>query len=217
MATFGYTSAGATRKTSSSIFGSTFTVNRMGNFHTGAAGTLSSLHAYLGTSQSAGNTAAAYVAINEKDSGGPDSHGQIALVEKNCSLTLDGSWFDFAAGNEELNSVDYALSSAVDPSGFSGSFFIGAGTHYDSGGAGTWVTKDYGASYADSKEDPFTVAAGVNSEIHSIYATYEVAASDDPITKVKVSGTFVPVAPKVKLSGTFVEKTSKVKVGGTFV
>ena len=45
----------------------------------------------------------------------------------------------------------------------------------------------------------------------------DAGGATDPITKVKVSGTFVPIAPKVKIGGTFVEKTSKVKVGGTFV
>ena len=47
---------------------------------------------------------------------------------------------------------------------------------------------------------------------------FETSAVDpDPITKVKVAGTFIPIAPKVKIGGTFVEKTSKVKVGGTFI
>ena len=216
--TFGYTSMGGTNASLFSInFGGMINFIRGSFFSLSESGDVSKI-TYGSGSKFDGDDRVSCAIYDESD----DSFIQSTEIIVTPSGTAVWADLDFDVV-ESLTSGDYYLVAwgwHLDPSiHMSGA----ANIRYDSSGAiGISWRKD---SDFGTWTDPFTGAPSLTTESrqYSIYATYEASGDPDPdpdpdpITKVKVAGTFVPIAPKVKISGTFVEKTSKVKVGGTFV
>lgn len=181
-------------------------------YATAAEGQLQSMDAYLGGSVAVDVTAF----VNRlHGSGTYGLHNEIAKKE-NTGASASAGWKTFNFANESLvGTATYILSVSANSAPLVGSerYSIYADSSTTDGRFSTIPTTYPG-------DDPWGASYGVGNvkRRYSIYATYEAAASDpDPITKVKIAGTFVPITPKVKINGTFVEKTSKVKVGGTFV
>jgi len=131
-------------------------------------GTANYIRAYIGDSE----TCNTKVLINQKDSEGADSHGQIAIKENlACGLALH--WEEFTLSGETLTeAVVYILSVTADKDDLGNYGFYT--TRYDTDGAV--------ASYSDSAqnygapENPWNDSPDGTTRDYSIYCNYTEAA-----------------------------------------
>ena len=203
MATFGYTSIGGTQ-------GSIGDKRVIATEFTASAGEVTKLTAYV-VSPALGfpfdTPAGSFQAAVFNSSKQTITNGVSGIV----SSVDPAGWYDFTfSSNPTLSAVDVYLGVSQNGGGNGGSFW------YDSGDTGQSFEEASGQNNYNPIDD-VTSSTDIDRK-YSIYATYEASGDPDPdpITKVKVAGTFVPIAPKVKLSGTFVEKTPQIKQGGSF-
>ncbi len=177
--TFGYTSGGTTGNVAIA-FQATDNCDRVGTAVVGVAGTLTSLHAYLGPITGGDDTIDTSMHLNEEDTGA-NSHDQVAEVE---ILELDyylagPDWVVFTAAGETLEAIDYIISivgNGADVTG-KGSYY---GTRFDSGGASVnKYNERVSNGYAQLRdEDPWTEAEAADTDQYSLYATYEEAGGE---------------------------------------
>jgi len=178
--TFGYTSAGSREDRYLAAKYSTAINNRLSTLVSSpaSAGTLDSLSAYLRASTDTTTDVSAFV--NSKDSGGSNSHGQIAFSEStNLSITTTVGWKVFNFASEVISSAtNYILNllgnGAKCTDGY-GVFLRSDSTstiYYEEG-----FNQAQGKTYANGKEDPWTISSVTDNIRFSIYATYTATAS----------------------------------------
>ena len=212
MATFGYTTQGGsvTPGRSNALVGSEFT---------GVNGTIEKI-----TSRFLNGESDFFSFTETGDVRAVILKGDETILSNGVSdLFTDGSiffaWNDFVftTNPSVLSSDNYILCLIGEPlNSPPASTENGLQINYDVGDSDQGLLEDSGDNSITSPANPSSPPR--NDYKLSIYATYEASGDPDPdpITKVKVAGTFVPIAPKVKLSGTFVEKTPQIKQGGSF-
>jgi len=177
--TFGYETAGGSQACIAHKFRSwTGTIERY-YYRRGTAwsmsesGTTQSISAYVSGHDEIDIT----VAINEKDSEGTDSHGEIEKKE-NTGVSASAHWETFTLSGQTLNSgSNYILNIIGDaadlttpPQAQGYNFYV----HYDSNG----VTSYYESVGSYSVENPWTVSPESEAKKYSIYCTYTAEAED---------------------------------------
>ncbi len=181
--TFGYTSAGGTGYSLAyeNTMGGTQDSTRRGSvYQAGESGILDSISFFCLQENGSGTiNANTSVFVNEKDSGGANIHGQIAVAE--ASVGYENNVVNerlINLSSEEIDSaVDYILNIVTDADPLIYSF-SGFSVRGDSTGAVSYLEVAAGsgsASYdALRGESPWTTV-GTGTIKHSIYATYSLA------------------------------------------
>jgi len=180
--TFGYTSAGSREDRYLAAKYSRAVNNRESTLVSSPVsnGTLDSLSAYLRADTT--NTIDISAFVNSKDSGGSNSHNQIAFSEStNIAISTTVGWKTFSFASEAISSVtNYILNvlgNGAKCTNNTGVFIRSDSTStvfYEEG-----FNEAQGKTYANGKEDPWTIASLTGNYRFSIYATYTAA----PITK----------------------------------
>jgi len=176
--TIGYTSKGASFDEfmfSENPYGTDYSY-RLGNVYAGVEGTLDYFNANIESDDMEDDkTGTTYVFVNEKDSQGTGSHGQIAT--NSTDITYDGSasaWYTFTLNSEEISSgTDYVLSITADPNDFTISMsYASLYLWYDTDGS--IVTYEV---YDDEVniDNPFEASDSENNIFYSIYVNYTAA------------------------------------------
>ncbi len=164
--TFGYTTLGA----GLFLIGSGAGVNvRRGNgWSIPENGTLTKITAGMSMSSGAqtGNVST-FVNIENTVT---DSLTQVATIETSQSITTSAAFFDFTAASQYISTGSYVLNVVSDGSAFTN----GVNIRYDTLTARNVYAENF-ASYAASKESPWTVTDSSLTTTLSIYATYSAS------------------------------------------
>lgn len=131
------------------------------------AGTADSISAYTSGDGAVDMT----VAINEKDSEGANSHGEIAKKE-NLAVSGTAGWKTFTLASESLSSgVDYILDIIGDGNDFVWEDFVYKYAYvYGNADGITSYYEGYSSTY--TVENPWTVSPEATAVKYSIYCTY---------------------------------------------
>jgi len=174
--TFGYENDGGTTTwiaLKSGPFNYSYRVGHS-NYSPTLNGTLDSLHAYIANGYAdSGDAGDITVFLNQKDSEGSDSHGEIGSKE-NVNQAVNGyntpAWATFTiSGSPSISSgANYIFNIVGDPADFT----YGAIVFYDTDSNHYNYTETFTNDYAGSKENPWTVTPTEANRYYSIYATY---------------------------------------------
>jgi hypothetical protein len=148
----------------------------------GGAGTVDKISAYLSTNVTGTYTVA--FLLNDEDSGGSGSHGQIVLAEGSLSLGASYALKEINAASESIVNDSYIINVTADGTGLSSDFdgiriasdFTGANrnTYYEE-----FDNANASTAFANSKENPWTESASSSTNLqYSIYCTYTAGGAD---------------------------------------
>ena len=162
--TFGYDTLGSS---GTAILYSGGGYRRGGNYDCPEAGTLEKITADICAYSGESGTIDVTVFVNDEDSEGSNSHGEVAKKETtSLSITDQHTWFDFTTNNESLSQDTYILNAVGGPDSLEDAL-IG----YDSGSTKHWYSES--GSYTTLRdENPWTVTDSDLDFNVSIYCTY---------------------------------------------
>lgn len=142
------------------------------------SGSLISIDAAVNCSGATSDTQTIAVFVNQKDSIGANSHGQIATVESSITVPSDSSFQTFTAASESLDAVTYIINIVPDGTTVSVAC-VGTLLNYDAT-TNAYYTESFIGTYASSKENPWTDSTSANRNL-SIYATYTASGGSTPL------------------------------------
>jgi hypothetical protein len=172
--TFGYASIGVTSTTCYSDADANETSGRQGSLFTGIDGTITQVNAYINNNDALNNSDV-YIAVNELDSAGANSHGLVVAGEQ--IDVLDGNlpgWVTVSVTPTLITSASsYIMNSTCSGTDASGAQVL---RYYDFTDGPTayfenFANADISTAYSNSKEDPWTISSAI-TRWSSIYATY---------------------------------------------
>lgn len=171
--TFGYTSAGASgQQIAYNEIDEYYVSTRIGNEHTTVeTGTLNSVSAYLGGTASGVWGGKAFV--NDKDSAGSNSHGQIGTAENTGLSEGAPEWSSFTLAGQSVSVDTYILSVQGNPETVDGNS-DGTNIYYDTATSRSRyfeLWEDDSSAYS-SPENPWVTTPSLVTRQFSIYATY---------------------------------------------
>jgi len=180
MPTFGYTSLGggfqviARRRGSPASGPTSFRAGRV--FTLTEGGTLDSIHVGLSISFAGSADITAY--LNNEDSAGTGSHGQVVAIERaDLSVATTSTFYTFTASNESLTAGEIvlnALANASDLPSNSNLYDIRLRSDITTNAN---VYLESNSSYVTLQESPWTEGASNSGTTYSIYATYTASTN----------------------------------------
>lgn len=171
--TFGIESLGATKATNCNAA----SLQRRGDTPETVSGTLDSISVALAMNTSdADSSETFYFYVNDVDSDGPNSHGQVAKYSDTFALTQTAIWFTLNASSEALDGGLYEVN--AHPANFCASTNETVWLQ-DTVAAHNVYSENFSVE-ATAQEDPWTNALISSTLQRSIYATYTASAAATP-------------------------------------
>jgi len=172
--TFGYDTLGSSG--TAILYGGTG-YRRGGNYDCPAAGTLDKITVDISTWAGQSGTIDVTAFVNDEDSEGSNSHGEVAKKEiTSLSITDQHTWYDFTTNNESLSQDTYILNAIGGPDSLDDAFL-----GYDDGSTKHWYSES--GSYTTLRdENPWTVTDSDLDFNVSIYCTYTAGGGAAPPT-----------------------------------
>jgi len=186
--TFGYETIGASSENIAiSSFGPTQSYRIGVVFSPGSSGNLDEINAAIDDDTSSDVNFA--FSINEKDSSGSGSHGEVSSVDfTNTQLSSTSSFITGTVSGSVSGGTEYVLNAIGDYNPLNSSEAINFS--YDSATTETNYregTENFGDYSALKNEDPWNVSKNTRDRKYSIYATYTASPSASTVTTSSVT------------------------------